>query len=262
MVNIVGNGNLSSSLNYTISWVANGASGSSGTSGSSGSSGTSGSSGSSGTSGTSVAVSGTGNVFTKFTGTTTIGNTDYDVHENPSDGTLSFGPATDTDAITYGQIAHAKDNLSVQGDAQTNQIILKAIVGAGGASAVLTSDSGGGAQIQIPVGTALAGVISFRVQLVAMENSANSYVSHLVYEGIAKVTAGSSTLVSGPVGTNPVEENPGLHDLIFSTTGSGASGAYLVIEAVNKSGTGGPFGGPPGRPAKFVAYVRYTQTIF
>jgi hypothetical protein len=179
----------------------------------------------------------------------------------PSDGTLSFGPATDTDALVYGQIAHAKDNIATQADAQTNQIILKGSVPPA-FIATLTSDSAGSAQIRIPVGSALTGVISFRVQLVAMENSANAYTSHLVYEGLAKATSTTATLVSSPVFTNPAEENPGLHELKFSTTGSGSSSAFLVIEGINNSGTGGPFGGPPGRPANFVVYVRYTQTVF
>jgi len=211
--------------------------------------GASGSSGSSGTSGTSVAVGGTSDVFTKFTSATTIGDTLYDVHEMPSDGTLSFGPASDTNPISYGQIAHAKNNISTQGDAQTSQIILKANVNPGSGT-LQHPDASGSSQLYIPIN----GVIAFEIHIVVLEYIGGNNASFFKVEGAAKNIGGSPAIVGTTTTIIISEDTPGTHQIINVLTGGSGVSSYLKIEVKNNSTI--------GMPAKFVAYVRYTQTLF
>jgi hypothetical protein len=158
----------------------------------------------------------------------------------PSDGTLSFGPSTDTNAITYGQIAHAKDNISIQADAQTNQVILKALVPSG--TRTLYSNSGSTAEILIPAN----GMISFSAQLSVLENgSANGTYIHAY--GAAKSNAGG-TIIGAVTYITIAEDTVGLHSMAVTCPGAGV----LRIQGRNNSAL----------EAKFVCFVRYTQTLF
>lgn len=229
-----------------------------------------------------ITVSGTANVYTKFTGTgSTIGDTEYDIHEvsigsSAMGSALSFGPSTDTDPISYGQIAHAKDNISQKGDAQTNQIILKAQVAGVARPGVPTT-----AELFSELGTSITGlkipvygVIGFEIQLVAMEVSQDHLSTFITALGSAKnvYVSGGQTVpsmigwdyYSTPQfnGTHSYTPNISIFDEIptntplhsinnISVAGTGTS-AYLKIEVDNYSNAA----------SNFVAYVRYTQTIF
>jgi hypothetical protein len=218
-----------------------------------------------------ITVSGTANVYTKFTGTgSTIGDTQYDIHESSigSSGmgsALSFGPSTDTDPISYGQIAHAKDNISQKGDAQTNQIILKASVSSGSVGELYSELGSNISGLLIPVN----GVIGFEMQLVAMEVSGDHRSTFTTLLGTAKNTAASPQLIGWDYYSTPdfngthsntpnisiFEQNTQnvIHTINnISVSGTGTS-SYLKIEVeVDRD----------AEPSNFVAYVRYTQTIF
>ena len=188
--------------------------------------------------------SGTTDVFTKFTSATTIGDTSYNIHEDPTAGTLLLGPSTDNDALTYGQIAHAKGNISTKADAQTNQIILKNTVSVGNGVLYSNPLSSSG-QIEVPLG----GVLALEMQIVVLESTSNN-ATYLQLFGAAINPSGTAAIVGGFTGVTKIiaaESVAGMHDVNVSVSGS-----YLVVEAINAGNTA----------ANFVCYVRYTQTLF
>ena len=170
--------------------------------------------------------------------------------------TLSFGPSSDTLAISYGQIAHAKDNILVQGDAQTNQIILKANINPGAAGILAFTDTTGSNRLLIPVD----GVIAFEIHIVVLEYPNNNNASFFKVMGAAKNIGGTPAIVGTSTLITISEDSPGLHQInpggtVFPPVLVGGSGSasYIYMEIKNASNTD---------KAKFVAYVRYTQTLF
>jgi hypothetical protein len=159
----------------------------------------------------------------------------------PSDGTLSFGPSSDTDAPTYGQIAHAKDNITTKADAQSNQIIIKKLVPSG--THTLYSNNAGTAEIIIPA----KGMISFSIQLAALENGAGNG-TYLHAYGAAKDNGGGGAIIGTVTYITIAEDTAGLHSMAVTCPGGG----ILRIQGRNNSQVS----------TNFVCFVRYTQTLF
>jgi hypothetical protein len=185
--------------------------------------------------------SGTTDVFTKFTSATTIGDTSYNIHEDPTAGTLLLGPSTDNDALTYGQIAHAKGNIANKADAQTNQIILKNVVNVGN-GVLYSNPSSSSGQIEVPLG----GMLALEMQIAILESTTNN-ATYLQLFGAAINPSGTAAIVGGVTKIVVAESASGIHDVNVSVSGS-----YLVVEAINAGND----------KANFVCYVRYTQTLF
>ena len=142
-----------------------------------------------------------------------------------------------------------------KGDAQTNQIILrKQITTAGG---VLRTSSSGD-NLLIP----LDGMIGFEIQLVALETTGRfNYATFITVFGAAKNIGGTPTMIgtwdyyarsAGGGGPSVLEDSSNIHSIqSINVSGTGAS-SYLIIEVNNNT----------QETSNFVAYVRYTQTLF
>ena len=98
-------------------------------------------------------------------------------------------------------------------------------------------------------------MIGFEIQLVALETQGTFYSTFITVIGAASNISGTPAMVGSGTGYTYIttnEDSPGTHVLHNITTGGSGAGAYLNIEVFNNS----------NYKSKFVAYVRYTQTLF
>jgi hypothetical protein len=181
-----------------------------------------------------------GNVFTKFTSSTTIGNTEYDVHETPSDGTLSFG--TQSAPTTYGQIGHQKGTFTSPGDAQTSQIILMNSIANSSYDDLFSNFPTNTSYIRL-VGL---GSLAFSAQLLVV-NVNNGDTSHFEIKSTFK-SYPSYSLVGSPTIITIDEDSPGAILVKVAITGAGD----IKVTVGNNS----------GNDVQCVCYVRYTETFF
>ena len=90
------------------------------------------------------------------------------------------------------------------------------------------------------------------MQLVALEVSGAFNASFFTAIGAAKNINGSPSLITGAFTyISGTEDTPNTHQILSIGVGGGGSGAYLSIEVKTNGGK-----------SNFVAYVRYTQTLF
>jgi hypothetical protein len=177
-------------------------------------------------------------VFTKFTSSTTIGNTEYDVHETPSDGTLSFG--TQSAPTTYGQIGHQKTTFGNPGDAQTSQIILTNLISSG---------SGADLFANYPTNTAyiiVNGSMAFSGQLIAMDVITGK-TSHFEIKSTFRNNVGAPSLVGTYTVISIGEDVVGAVMIKVSISNSGE----VIINVSNNY----------GNTIQCVCYARYTETF-
>jgi hypothetical protein len=181
-------------------------------------------------------------VFTKFTSSTTIGDTEYDVHETPSDGTLSFG--SQASPSTYGQIGHQKSTFGNPGDAQSSQIILMNYINSATSADLFSNYPTNTAYINGPVG---AGAMAFSGQLIA-QNITTGDTSHFEIKATFK-THPTVSLVGTYTIISIAEDVP---SSILVKVSINSSTSEIIVNVANNS----------GGDIQCVCYVRYTQTFF
>ncbi len=181
-------------------------------------------------------MGGTTDVYTKFTSSTTIGDTSYNIHEDAANGYLYLGRSGA--ALTNGQIAHDFEVIGSDGDAQTSQIILNARVPANSNLDLQTNST----NIRVPNN----GIIGFEAHFVALEET--SFTSTFIKaEGAVKNTGSAAFVGTGVTFFYVAEDSAGLHQLSISV-----SGTNVVFNFRNTGNAA----------ANGVCYVRYTQTFF
>ena len=188
-----------------------------------------------------VVGSGTQEVFTKFTSPTTIGDTQYDVHENPSDNTLSFGVYSNP--TTYGQIGHQKTTFGNPGDAQTSQIILTNKIASGSSSDLFANYPTNTAYIIVNPG--VRGAMAFTGQIIAIDSHGNT--SHFEVKSTFK-SVPSPSLVGAYTVISVGEDIVGAVMIKVSIGGTGE----VIVNVTNNY----------GNPIQCVCYARYTETFF
>ena len=181
-------------------------------------------------------MAGTTDVYTKFTGSTTIGDTSYNIHEDAANGYLYLGRSGA--ALTNGQIAHDYEVITSNGDAQTSQIILKARVAANSNLDLQTNST----NIRVPNN----GMIGFEAHFVASETTTLTS-TFIKAEGAVKNTGSAAFVGTGVTFFYVAEDTAGLHQLSVSVSGTD------VVFTFKNTGNA---------TANGVCYVRYTQTFF
>ncbi len=181
-------------------------------------------------------MAGTTDVYTKFTGATTIGDTSYNIHEDASNGYLYLGRRGA--ANTPGEIAHDFQAITSNGDAQTSQIVLSVQAQPTSSSTLQTNSS----NIKVPNN----GLIGFEAHFVAVEST--TFTSTFIKaEGAVKNTGGAAFVGGGVTFFYVAEDTAGLHQLTIAVSVNDI--VFTFKNTGNNSANG-------------VCYVRYTQTFF
>jgi hypothetical protein len=181
-------------------------------------------------------VGGTPDTYVKFTSSTTIGDTAYNVREAATPNSLLLGDfAQNKD---FNGIAHSKGMINLDGDVQTNQIIYYGL--ANPSSTIDLYTDGASERIRLSAGR----IIGFEVQVVCGQDT-TGYASFRLFQGAIKHN-GTNAVIVGTVTETTVAE-----DVLLAKVTISASGNDLRMTAQEQTGT---------NRVKITAYVRYTET--
>jgi hypothetical protein len=124
----------------------------------------------------------------KFTSSTTIGDTDFDIRENTTIQALNFG--VDANAYSFGELAHGLSYVAVSGDSQSSQLVLKNIIGASSSAFLYLDGSIGTQKIQVPSDAS----VGFDMKLIAVDVVTGT-TSYWEIKGAAKNISGTTSEV-------------------------------------------------------------------
>ncbi len=141
---------------------------------------------------------------------------------------------------THNSIGHQRGQISVDGDAQTNQTVLYNTINASASTDIYTD--GTSSQISVPSDSAMG----FEIHLVALQTAGSGDASFRRYEGLIKNTG--TTVIVGTVTEFIVAQDSEL--IRVDVTASSGILRVTVTELLGAS------------PIKVSAFVRFTQTLF
>jgi hypothetical protein len=143
-------------------------------------------------------------------------------------------------AATHNSIGYQRGQISVDGDAQTNETVLYNTINQGASSDIFTD--GSSTHIIVPSNAA----IGFEIHLVALQTAGSGDASFRRYEGLIKNIG--ATVIVGAVTEFIVAQDSEL--ITVSVTGGSGFIRVNVTELLGVS------------PIKVSAFVRFTQTLF
>ena len=144
--------------------------------------------------------------------------------------------------LTANSIGHAKGNIVLDGDAQTNQaIIFNQVPGAGGNANLFTD----GATREVQLSTGMA--VGFEIHLIALSSVGDA--SFRRYEGAIKNIGGTPSLI----GYTEFIVAEDVANMIKITI-TAVAGVILRVNVLDNGVTAGPI--------NVSAFIRWTQVIF